>query len=57
MNSIIDSGLTLTGSWADISFEAVKQDNGTVIFDDISGAMDRDAIGLISPDLEARFEP
>ena len=54
MNAIITDA-KITGSWSSISFEAVKQDDGTVRFTTPTGNMNMGEIGKISPDLEARF--
>lgn len=55
MYSIIQDA-KVTGSWGGITFEAKKQSDGTVKFYYQSGNMNEEQIGLISPDLEARFD-
>lgn len=58
MGSIIQDA-KITGSWAAIKFEAEKQGDGTVRFyydTTNTGTMTVNAIGEISPDLEARFD-
>ena len=55
MASIIQDA-KITGSWGSIKFEAKKQADGTVKFFYDSGNMNVNAIGTISPDLEARFD-
>jgi prepilin-type N-terminal cleavage/methylation domain-containing protein len=46
----------ITGSWGEISFEAVKQANGTVKFYYVSGGMDVTSIEEVTPSLAVRFE-
>lgn len=55
MNGIIQDA-KVTGSWSSIKFEAEKQSDGTVEFYHQAGNMSINAIGEISPDLEARFD-
>ncbi|MBQ7775740.1 MAG: prepilin-type N-terminal cleavage/methylation domain-containing protein [Lachnospiraceae bacterium] len=60
LTAIVDPANTqLTGSWAQISFEGVKNANGTVDFTNettVNTQMTNDAIGEISPALEARLQ-
>ena len=57
MQSIVaESDAQITGSWGGITFEAQKQDNGTVKFQYMSGKMDVKAIEEVTPSLAVRFE-
>ena len=57
MAGIVEVGdAQITGSWGDITFEAVKQDNGTVEFYYVSGGMKLEAIKEVTPSLAVRFK-
>lgn len=57
MQSIVaESDAQITGSWSSITFEAQKQDNGTVKFKHLSGDMTVEAIEAVTPSLAVRFE-